>query len=185
MKNRIIISIFVFIIMTIFIFPENRYFADFSADLFFPSNRDFSDTYSRSPFSVKIGGGYKINEKIRLWGSLSYLSKKGITPVLQESAKYREFYFAIGTGFKVDLSNRLYIVLKEGIALLNYKEEALGLENRGNALGFTVGNLFCYSLSDRVTLFQEISYLYAIDKVEGTNITMGGFRIGVGCRYGF
>lgn len=117
---------------------------------------------------------------ISLYASYGYFSMKGETAVLGFASRSRQHFASVGAAWRRALSPALNGFLHAGLLYVHFREEALGEELSGNAIGAEAGAGAEFHLGSRLLLVPFASYLFANDTVDGVKVKLGGFRAGVG-----
>jgi hypothetical protein len=148
--------------------------------LLMPADGNYKDVYGSTVFYPGIEAGFSLSDNFFLWFGFGYLSKSGTTPVLEEEASSTQNILGLGGGYQGDFSEKLGFRVQAGILYISYKEEALGEEVSDSAIGFGLEGSLVMNFSDTIFGLVFLGYDYASDDVEGVNIKLGGFKIGLG-----
>jgi hypothetical protein len=151
-----------------------------SASYFAPADGGFKEIYGSGGVLPGLRLEVGVVRCLSLYASYGYFSKKGTTPVLAEEAKSTQHHAALGASWNRGISTNLGLGLWGGLLYVSYKEEALGMQASGSAVGFEAGGHLRVSLGKKLFASPFISYGLARDTVEEVDLKLGGLRAGVG-----
>jgi hypothetical protein len=145
-----------------------------------PADKDFKDIYGKGLFYPEIKAGVKVFEGFYVWAGYGFLLAKGTTTLLAEEAESNQNYFSGGFGYEGRISDRVGYRVETGTFYVNYREEAMGLEVSGSAIGYRIDGGLNMDVLKNVYIEISGGYLAASDSIEGISIKLGGFKTGVG-----
>ncbi len=157
-----------------------KFMVQINGSLLFPADGNYKDVYGSSVFVPGVQAGYLVSNNILIWAGYEYISGSGTTPVLEEEARSTQHFISLGAGYMGEFSDNLGFQVLAGVMYVSYKEEALGEEVSGSAIGIALqgGLVMKFGGGFFGTVF--LGYGYASDEVEGVTIKPGGFKTGIG-----
>lgn len=179
MKKTLLLIVIMFLILTGVASGENIFFTA-SANYLIPSDKDFKDIYGSGVFYPEIKAGYDVFEGFYIWAGYGFLSAAGTTTLLAEEAKSSQNYISFGFGYQGRISERVGYKIETGTSYVTYREEAMGLEVSGSAMGYRLDGGINFDVLKNVFLEINAGYIAASDSVDNLSVKLGGFKAGVG-----
>jgi hypothetical protein len=151
-----------------------------TGNLLFAADNNYKDVYGGSLLYPGMKVGYRVLDKVYLWGGYDYLKKNGTTPVLEEDAKSIQHFISLCGGYLIDLSNTITVAVVSGLIYIFYTEEAMGDEISDSAIGVRLNGAMYWYLGKKVFTTLSLGYIYSSDTVNEVKIRLGGFQLGIG-----
>lgn len=178
-NNKIIISLVLSMVLSGFVYGEG--YLSLSANALFSSDSGYKDVYGSTIIYPEIEAGYKTYKDMFIFGGFGFFSKEGkTTGELQINTKSTQNILSFGVGYDFNLNEKIDILIRAGIARIGYKEEAMEQEVKGNKIGILLGSDLVYKFGKRFFTKATIGYMSAKDTIEGVDIKLGGFKVGIG-----
>ncbi len=182
LKRVKIISILI-VVLTISVYSKG--FITISGNTFMSSDSEYKNIYSNSIFYPELTAGYNIYKNIFIWAGFGFISITGTSSgELQLESKSKRSFFSFGSGYNLNISKKLDLMLKAGIANMRYKEEAFGETISDNKLGVKLGGKLFYYIAKNFFINVSIGYQLVNDTFdyEGENldIKLSGLSTGIG-----
>ncbi len=157
-----------------------KFMVQLNGTLLMPADSGYKDVYGSSVFVPGFQAGYLAGKNILIWIGYDYISGSGTTLALEEEAQSTQHFISLGAGYWGEFSDKLGYRVQAGVLYVSYKEEAMGEEVSGSAIGVVLegGLVVKFGGGFFGTLF--LGYDYASDDVEGVSIKLGGFKTGLG-----
>jgi len=176
------LSLIIVLLLVLFlgVQAEGRFMLSLSGNYLSPADSGFKDIYGSSAFFPEIKARVKVIKEIYVWGSYGFFSKNGETPVLKIAAKSTQNHLSFGVGHLYRLTEKLDLDTAIGAALINYKEEAMGVEISGTKLGLCVKGGVIFHLTRNFFTTAHIGYLAASDTANDVKIKLGGMTAALG-----
>lgn len=141
----------------------------------FPADSNYREVYGSNIIAPEAKLGFRIFSDLYIYGSFMMLSKKGLTPELQEPASSRQQFFGGGLAYFPYLSQHWKAFIGAGAVSVSYKEEAMEVTVSGSKLGFSF-EAGIYLKEKFVFTGINAGYCFAKDTYEEVNFKMGGAR---------
>lgn len=92
MKRSILFLLSILLLFNLSIYSNEKFMISFSGNLLSPSDSNFKDIYGSLIFYPELNIGYKVYKNFYLWAGYGFLTKNGITPVLELETKSTQNY---------------------------------------------------------------------------------------------
>jgi len=150
-----------------------------------PSDSGYQDVYGSSLYYPEFLAGYKLYKGFFIWAGYGFFSKKGTTTELGQETESTQNFLSFGIGYNGKFSERAEYKVKLGMFHAGYKEEAMGEEVTGSAIGYLVEAGILYRMWSSLFIKMTTGYFSAKEKVEEFAIELGGFKAGIGVEMRF
>lgn len=158
----------------------DRFQASLAASALFPADSAYKEIYGSTVFMPELKLACSISKCLYAWAGYGRVSVKGETPVLKEPAESRQGFWAAGAGYRHPLSGGWSLFGELGLAGIAYREEALGGEVSGSALGVAVNAGVRRDLGARFFLLAQAGYVYGRKTIGDAPVKLGGAKAGLG-----
>ena len=159
---------------------EGRSRLTVGAGLFRATSASYRSLYGGASFMPEIRLGRRLGRNLLVWGGCAWNSDDGVMPEVSEPASIRHTSLSMGAGYSRRLAGRLRWRAEAGLALLTFREEALGAVVKGRGLGWRLGSGVDYLAWDRVFLFLDAAFTRANDDAETGRVLLGGLHLSGG-----
>ncbi len=150
-----------------------------------PADPGFRELYGRSGFLPEIRISKGLGGGTSVWLAASGLTGSGTVPVLDEPVAARQTFFSLGAALERNLLGGLSGRAEAGLALVAYRESALGLVEKGTRAGFRMGAGLSYPLLRGLSATASAGYILSSRTRDGVSMRFGGFKAGIGLAYRF
>ncbi len=165
--------------------PVHKFMATVGANVFSSASGAYRQIYGQSAFMPEFKLTRLVYRGISVWGGFGYFSDKGNIEEVDEKASFRRTLFGFGLGYVHKLSALLRLRGELGLTSISFKEEALGMIQKGSGLGWKIGANVDYFIGERLFATLMTAYSQASDKVQTGTIKLGGFQGGLGLGFTF
>jgi len=150
-----------------------------------PADGGFREIYGGGAFSPEVRVSKGFGGGVSAWCALSGHKKSGTVPVLDEPAEMRQTVLSLGAAWERVLFGGLSGRVDAGLALVTYREKAMGIEEKGTRAGFRLGTGFVYPIFRGLSASASAGYILASKKIGDVSVKLGGWRAGLGLSYRF
>lgn len=144
------------------------------------ADTNYADVYGSGAVMPELQVHFSIGEKFFAGAAAGFFSQSGETPVLQAEATSNQTILFLGGGYRTMISDNMGFLIKLGLVDVIYKEEALGLEATGSAIGAGIGTALLISLSEKIFGQVQLGFITASKDIDGETAKFGGFKAGIG-----
>jgi hypothetical protein len=145
----------------------------------------YRQLYGGTSFMPEIRLGRTLGRNLLLWGGCAWNSDDGVMVEVSEPARIRRTVLSLGAGYNGRLAGRLRWRAEAGLALLSFREEALGAVVKGRGLGWRLGSGIDWFAWDRVFIFLAAAFTHAGDDAETGRLRLGGLHLNGGMGFAF
>jgi len=188
MKKAFKIGFFLLLVSSIVVqarAEDKKIMLTLGGNLLVSSDSGFKDIYGSGNFYPEIKVAYKVYKDFYLWTGYGFLSNTGTIAVIEEEAKSRQDFLSIGAGYYGKVINGLDYKAEAGLCYVNYKEEAMELEQSGSAIGFRIDGALLYPVYRNIFAGATLGYMHGSDKIDDISIKLGGFKAGIALIFRF
>ncbi len=150
-----------------------------------PADRGFRELYGRSFFLPEIRLSKGMGAGTSVWLAASGLKGSATIPVLDEPAESRQTFLSLGAALERNLLGDLSGRAEAGLAVVAYRESALGSVEKGTRAGFRLGAGLSYPLIRGLSATASAGYILSSRTRDGVPVRFGGFKAGLGLAYRF
>lgn len=145
------------------------------------SDEGFTDVYGSRVVLPELSLSLQVSRGLHLRLAGSMFSKNGVVAgPFDETSQTRQTFLAFAPEWVQPLGARLKLGVHAGAAYVSYREEAFEQTVTGNAFGLDAGAGLYYSVGRSLLVFLSLGYTRAADTVNDIDITLGGFKAGLG-----
>jgi len=152
----------------------------FTGNYLVPADSGYKDIYGKSMFYPELKAGYAFSGDFYVWAGYGFLDRQGETPVLKLEAKSSQDFLSAGLGYRGGAADGLGYFVELGLANVSYKEEAMGVTEKGSVLGFRADAGLTYTVASPLFICLELGYISTSKKVNEVTIKPGGLKAGLG-----
>lgn len=187
MKKDIVLSILALLLISVPATAEikDSFIISGSVNVLLPADSDFSDIYGDSLMLPEFTAYVKVSGDWFGWASYGFLSEEGTTPVFESVAKSTQNFLFAGAAYRMSISDHFKSIFKLGLGGIFYKEEALDTTIEDSALGIFADCGLFYDITEYFSLFISAGYIGGSDTVNDVDISLGGFKVGIGLAVSF
>jgi len=182
MKKMLIIPAVFFLVIAAG--AENRLFISLGAGYLHPNDTGYRQIYGNNTLSFEVAGAVRLYRGFCLTSSVGRFSSDATTPDLGLETKASQSYFSFGLGYFVRATELLCFEAEAGVAGINFREEALGIETKGREPGLKVGaGIMIMTEDEAMFLGLRLGYMGArLDNpypgvTQPQTIRLGGFLV--------
>jgi len=159
---------------------SGRFFVKGNFDYLSPSDRDYKDVYGSGTLFPQVKAGFRMARNFYIWAGYGSISAEGTIPELESSAKASQTFLFFGLKYTRNFSKKMGYKIEAAMASIKYKEEALEMELKESAQGFSVETGLVFNLGKRFFSELSIGGLFATDVLPEKKVKLGGFKAGLG-----
>jgi hypothetical protein len=174
------IGLFVAAAMAAGLAAADRVQLSLAANILVPADSAYRDVYGGGPFMPELKAACFLAGGFYAWAGYGWISADGLTPVLKEPAESRQGFLAAGAGYSRPLAGGWGLGGELGLARVAYREETLGKDVSGSALGLAVNGVLRRDLGARFFILLQAGYLYGKKTIEDAAVRFGGVKVGLG-----
>ncbi len=151
------------------------------ASLLSAADEGFQTIYGSSAVMPELTASYQAYKALHLRLSVAAFSKSGtVSGPFAETCKTRQVLVGFAPEWVQPLGARLKLGVHAGGFYVAYREEAFDQTVKDNALGLDAGAGLYLRIAARALACLNLGYARAADTVSGQDVTLGGFRAGIG-----
>jgi len=165
---------------------ESRFFLGAGANYIRPADENYRAVYGNQAIYPEYSVAVRLVAGLCLTGSMGRIAKNGTTPDLGLETRAVQSYFTAGLGYLQRISPLLCFQAGAGVAVLSFREDALGAFIEGHKTGLAAeGGLLIVPEDERVYMGIKVGYLAAtvedLDPVLSgrQSARLGGLKIAV------
>lgn len=159
---------------------DHRFTISLTGQLFISSDTAYRDLHGSSEFLPQLTLDHTLPKGLLIWADLSHCASEVALTELDDISRVTRLHGGIGLGYHLLNTPSLRLSLRSGLAIHQYREEALDLAQSTTRLGFRLGLCCDWFVARALFIRLTMAQSWVGHEIEGQNIALGGFQLGGG-----